>query len=503
MSTDLTGSVFEQRIADKKTELIKAAHVIAAELKGCSNEELSKSGKAFENLVAQCKDSIKFRLIVHLDLDCFFAQCEIDKNLKLMTAPMAVGSNYMLSTANYEARKYGVRSGMPGFQAKQRCPGLSIITPDFCCYEEASDRFFTVLDMFDPEYLLYVTIYDGPCKCKKLRMDDLLVECRIISKAEPIICDICNLERIQCNGELFYDVTVEGLVAYICDNILIRSNLLVTAGVAHSRLLAKVCSDINKPHGIFILEHDPKVLEEFIFKTPLKKFPGIGPKMTETLKEFGIVTGGDLWANRNKLRAVTGGETFASWYSFACIVAGVDGSALSNNSVDGFSNPSRAHVVSSEGQLTTGHEESFKKCSGEELLERGYYVIERGIRRAARGSTYNVGALHFKIKLANFEVKTFSFDLKESFALDDPFIVYSKNKFDGILKELGNVEVRLIGIRFGDLNSSKTPYVQGSMKKYIPEDDDEEYDDIEIVHEDLKNVDEPVLKKAKIESRLS
>uniref|UniRef100_A0A914PCN4 UmuC domain-containing protein n=1 Tax=Panagrolaimus davidi TaxID=227884 RepID=A0A914PCN4_9BILA len=151
MSTDPSVSVFEQRIVEKKTELIKAANVIASELKNCSNDDLSKSAKAFENLVAHCKDSIKFRLIVHLDLDCFFAQCEMDKNLKLKNVPMAVGSNFMLSTANYEARKYGVRSGMPGFQAKQRCPGLSIIPLDFGCYEEASERFFTVLDIFDPE----------------------------------------------------------------------------------------------------------------------------------------------------------------------------------------------------------------------------------------------------------------------------------------------------------------------------------------------------------------
>ena len=73
-------------------------------------------------------------------------------------------------------------------------------------------------------------------------------------------------------------------------------------------------------------------------------------------------------------------------------------------------------------------------------MQHGYYVIKRGIRRASR-SCYNVGALNFKIKLANFEVKTFSFDLKESFALDDTLIEYSKKKFDAILKELGNVEV--------------------------------------------------------------
>lgn len=61
----------------------------------------------------------------------------------------------------------------------------------------------------------------------------------------------------------------------------------------------------------------------------------------------------------------------------------------------------------------------------------------------------------------------------------------------------------MIGIRFGDLNSSKTPYVQRNLKEYVAEDDDEDCDDIEIVHEDLKNIGEPVHKKPKIESRLS
>lgn len=90
------------------------------------------------------------RVYVHLDMDMFFCAVEMRDDPSLLSVPMAVGSLSMLTTANYAARRYGVRSAMPGFIAKQLCPSLVIVRPNFSKYRAAGDAIRRVLEAYDP-----------------------------------------------------------------------------------------------------------------------------------------------------------------------------------------------------------------------------------------------------------------------------------------------------------------------------------------------------------------
>ena len=88
------------------------------------------------------------RVILHIDMNAFFAACHIAENPSLKGKPVAVGSNSgkgVLSTASYEARKYGVNSAMPVFMAKKKCPNLIIVEPDFELYRRKSEEFLNII----------------------------------------------------------------------------------------------------------------------------------------------------------------------------------------------------------------------------------------------------------------------------------------------------------------------------------------------------------------------
>ena len=92
------------------------------------------------------------RTWAHIDMDMFYAAVEIRDNPKLGDKPLAVGDESMISTANYIARKYGVRSAMPGFIAKRLCPQLIFVPCNFQKYREVSKVFKGILQEYDPDY---------------------------------------------------------------------------------------------------------------------------------------------------------------------------------------------------------------------------------------------------------------------------------------------------------------------------------------------------------------
>ena len=113
-----------------------------------------KAKKDMENFIkAAERDSRELgRCWIHMDMDMFYAAVEIRDNPKLAKVPLAIGSDSMISTANYEARKYGVRSAMPGFIARKLCPNLVFIPCNFQKYREASIKFKEVIERYDPDF---------------------------------------------------------------------------------------------------------------------------------------------------------------------------------------------------------------------------------------------------------------------------------------------------------------------------------------------------------------
>ncbi|PNY13131.1 DNA polymerase kappa-like protein [Trifolium pratense] len=198
------------------------------------------------------------RIWLHVDMDAFYAAVETLSNPTLKGKPMAVGSMSMISTANYEARKFGVRSAMPGFIARKLCPELIFVPVDFNKYNHYSDLTRKVFQRYDPNFIAG-------------SLDEAYLD----------ITEVCRERNVKS----------EEIAQEIRASVYEETGLTCSAGVAPNRLLAKVCSDINKPNGQYVLPNDRLAVMTFISSLPIRKIGGIGKVTEQILKEvFGINT---------------------------------------------------------------------------------------------------------------------------------------------------------------------------------------------------------------------
>ena len=205
------------------------------------------------------------KIWLHLDMDMFFAAVEIRDNPSLKDVPMAIGGMSMISTSNYIARKYGVRSAMPGFIAMKLCPQLKLIQPHFYRYKEESMKIMTILEKYD-----------------------LCIESMGLDEAYLDLTDFCKKNKIYSKEEII------DLVNQIKKEIFEETQLTCSCGIACNKTLAKICSDYNKPNGLFFLDYEPQVIEEFVSKLSIRKIPFIGSKTESKLNLLNIFTCKDL-----------------------------------------------------------------------------------------------------------------------------------------------------------------------------------------------------------------
>ncbi|BBM85170.1 DNA polymerase IV [Candidatus Uabimicrobium amorphum] len=200
--------------------------------------------------------------IIHIDMDMFFAAIEIRDHPQLRYTPVVVGgkpnSRGVVATANYEARKYGIRSAMPCREAYKRCPHCVFIRPRMEKYREVSrqirDIFYTVTDM-----------------------------------VEPLSLDEAYLDVTQ---NKLHDESATRVAQHIKKTILATTHLTASAGVAPNKFVAKIASDYNKPDGLCVVA--PPSLLKFIHPLPVSKVPGVGKITNEKLQRLQIKTIADL-----------------------------------------------------------------------------------------------------------------------------------------------------------------------------------------------------------------
>jgi DNA polymerase-4 len=198
------------------------------------------------------------RKIIHLDMDCFYAAVEMRERPELSGLPIAVGGGSrrgVVTTCNYEARKFGVHSAMPGFQARERCPQLVFLPVRFDLYRAESTRIRQILLGYTP-----------------------LVEPLSLDEA---YLDVTQLDRYA------WDVAKE-----IRRRVFEETRLTASAGIASNKMLAKIASDWRKPNGQFAIT--PDQTEAFIRDLPVRKIWGVGPKSAAKFELQGIRTCGDL-----------------------------------------------------------------------------------------------------------------------------------------------------------------------------------------------------------------
>lgn len=197
------------------------------------------------------------RVILHADLDSFYASVEQRDDPSLRGRPVAVGGGIVLA-ASYEAKAYGVTTPMAGGEARRRCPGLVLVPPRFAAYSEASARVFDIFADTTP-----------------------LVEGLSVDEA---FLDVGGLRRLA--GE-----PVE-IAAALRRRVRAEVGLPISVGVARTKYLAKVASAVSKPDGLLLV--GPEREREFLHPLPVERLWGVGAVTAAKLHADGIRTVGDL-----------------------------------------------------------------------------------------------------------------------------------------------------------------------------------------------------------------
>jgi len=194
-------------------------------------------------------------------MDAFYASVEQRDDPSLRGKAIAVGGGSkrgVITTASYEARKFGVRSAMPGFKAKALCPHLIFVKIRFDAYREASKKvreiFKRYTDLIEP-----------------LSLDEAYLDVTENKMNEPIATELAKRIREDVKKE---------------------TDLTCSAGVSYCKFLAKIASDMNKPDGLTVIK--PHQAEAFIEGLEVKKIFGVGKVTAEKMKSMNIHTGGDL-----------------------------------------------------------------------------------------------------------------------------------------------------------------------------------------------------------------
>ncbi len=196
------------------------------------------------------------RKIIHLDMDCFHAAIEVRDHPELRGLPVAVGGRSrrgVLTTASYEARVFGVRSGMPTWMALEKCPKLVVMPMRFDVYRSESEKIREIFRAFT----------------------ELI---------EPLSLDEAYLDVTQIPHES------AAIAAEIRERIFETTGLTASAGIGPNKLVAKIASDWNKPNGQFEV-HD---LREFMRDLPVRKLWGVGSVAAEKFERLGVRTCGQM-----------------------------------------------------------------------------------------------------------------------------------------------------------------------------------------------------------------
>lgn len=345
----------------------------------------------------------KTRKIIHIDMDMFFAAVEIRDNPGLAKKPVVIGgkpnTRSVVSTANYEARKFGIHSAMSCAEAYKRCPACVFLPPNFHKYKEESqkirDIFYSYTDLVEP-----------------MSLDEAYLDVTENKVNEPSATKIAKA---------------------IKQKIFKATGLTASAGVAPNKFIAKIASDYYKPDGLCVVP--PSKVMEFLKGLPVIKVPGIGKVTNEHLARMGIKTITDLQKKREDFLIASFGKFGRYLHK---ISQGIDDSP----------------VVTDYERQSYGTEETFDKdiLDVEKLLDHLQSCSEY-ILRSLRKQNLKARTVTLKIKYHDFQAVT------RRITYDD-FIETEAELFEAVKyliekTEAGRKEVRLAGVSLSSFDEKE------------------------------------------------
>lgn len=270
--------------ADVKVQGLKK---ILLEVKGPLEDKLRKD---VQRMILDLEPRRSFRQICCvLDMDMFYAAVEIRDKPHLKDLPVAVGGMSMISTANYVARKFGVRAAMPGFIAKKLCPQLVFVDMNFDKYRHISEQVKDIIGEYDPDFTshsldeVYFDLTNEATNVWQKRRDGNH------TITDAIFESVEQSNNVQ-SSESKPDVDIFALRAIAVELLQeirrriteVTCGLTCSAGLANNHYLAKIGADVNKPDGQFELPPTREAVMEFVTTLATRKVTGIG-KVTERM----------------------------------------------------------------------------------------------------------------------------------------------------------------------------------------------------------------------------
>ena len=209
--------------------------------------------------------SEKGRIIFHLDMDHFFTAVEEREHPELKDKPVIVGADPkggtgrgVVSTSNYQARKFGVKSGMPISRAWKLCPEAIYLPVNYELYAEVSDKIMNILRKYTDKF-------------EQWGIDEAFLD--VTTKVKDYS-------------------SAEALARQIKDEIYAKERLSVSVGISSNKLVAKIASDFQKPNGLTIVKEEE--VERFLAPLPVGKLLWVGRRTGQKLEKMGVKTIGDL-----------------------------------------------------------------------------------------------------------------------------------------------------------------------------------------------------------------
>ena len=336
--------------------------------------------------------------ILHVDMDAFYASVAEKDNPKLKGKAVVVGAGRrgVVSAANYEARKFGIRAAMPVYKAKALAPHAIFISPDMARYEEVSKSVMSIFHDITP-----------------------LVE--PISLDEAFL-DVTGARRLLGDGP-----TIAKLIRARVEQ---KEGITCSVGIAHNKFIAKIASNQCKPNGL--LEIDPEKVLEFLHPLAAKEIWGVGPKTNEQLAKMGLQTVGDI-ANtpRSTLIRVLGQASGSSLYELAW---GRD-----------YRDVEIEHIEKSISSSETFDQDI---DSQEEILKEFLRLTERSVERM-REKGFATGTISIKVRFTDFKTISRSKTVDLPITGTQEIFEVVKNLYLGL--NLEKVLIRLIGVSLDSL----------------------------------------------------
>jgi len=350
---------------------------------------------------------LEMRVVLHVDLDAFFPSVEVREHPELKDEPVVVGADPkegkgrgVVSSASYEARKFGVRSAMPISRAWKLCPHCVYLRPHFDLYLNASNSIMKILK-------------DHADKFEQGGIDEAYL-------------DISN--RIKD-----FDQAME-FAGHLMKEILEKEKLTCSIGVGPNKMVAKIASDFRKPYGLTVVKEED--VKDFLFPLKVRKIPGVGPKTERILKDLNIETVRDLASAKPEMLTGLFGVWGARLHEFA-------------NGID-YSEVTEEYETKSVGRDTTFE----KDMDDEEQILKVLDELAEEVHEDVMANRFKFKTITVRVRYQHFDTHTRSKSLL--FPTNDLDIL--KNNAKRLIEPFlrGKMKIRLIGVRVSNLIGNYT-----------------------------------------------